>query len=326
MSDSSQGDGWWLASDGKWYPPEQAPGMPVSPPEPSETGGLPPVAEGPRPLWRRWWVLAIGALLLLGGIGAIVAAGDDDDPDPPDAADAVSTTTTEAGDDEAAPSTTEVTSTTGEPGADATTTTAEASTTTTTAAPTTPTEFEEGCGYAGVDDFGDMQVDLRVVNPLTEVGDISVTYALVDGDDVRFVTSTAFFEAARPQERFRVQDDTVEDLPSRITDDSVITCRILEIEAAGFGEPPLVTEDAACAYVGLDLTISNPFDDTTDLAITYALRGPGGIRFDTSTAFIDVVAPGEVVRVEEDTVTDVPDWVSESDLTCEVIDVEDFGF
>ncbi|MGI9611225.1 MAG: RDD family protein [Acidimicrobiia bacterium] len=25
MSDSSQGDGWWQASDGKWYPPESAP-------------------------------------------------------------------------------------------------------------------------------------------------------------------------------------------------------------------------------------------------------------------------------------------------------------
>ncbi|MEI6700882.1 MAG: RDD family protein [Actinomycetota bacterium] len=26
MSDLSQGPGWWLASDGKWYPPETAPG------------------------------------------------------------------------------------------------------------------------------------------------------------------------------------------------------------------------------------------------------------------------------------------------------------
>jgi uncharacterized membrane protein YccF (DUF307 family) len=25
MSDSSQGAGWWVASDGKWYPPQQAP-------------------------------------------------------------------------------------------------------------------------------------------------------------------------------------------------------------------------------------------------------------------------------------------------------------
>ncbi len=33
MSDQSQGDGWWLASDGKWYPPETRPGYipPVQP-------------------------------------------------------------------------------------------------------------------------------------------------------------------------------------------------------------------------------------------------------------------------------------------------------
>src|ERR1700761_880216 len=28
MSDTSQGPGWWLASDGKWYPPEQWTGPP----------------------------------------------------------------------------------------------------------------------------------------------------------------------------------------------------------------------------------------------------------------------------------------------------------
>jgi len=45
MSDTSQGSGWWLASDGKWYPPElwtgppgtgpvgSAPGNPVVPPQ-----------------------------------------------------------------------------------------------------------------------------------------------------------------------------------------------------------------------------------------------------------------------------------------------------
>ncbi len=27
MSDSSQGPGWWQASDGRWYPPQQAPGF-----------------------------------------------------------------------------------------------------------------------------------------------------------------------------------------------------------------------------------------------------------------------------------------------------------
>lgn len=35
MSDFSQGPGWWQASDGKWYPPEQAPGTP----QPAAGGG-----------------------------------------------------------------------------------------------------------------------------------------------------------------------------------------------------------------------------------------------------------------------------------------------
>ena len=35
MSDISQGDGWWQASDGKWYPPEQLPGNARPTPPPS---------------------------------------------------------------------------------------------------------------------------------------------------------------------------------------------------------------------------------------------------------------------------------------------------
>lgn len=36
MSDSSQGPGWWQASDGKWYPPDQVPG---GSPQPAAPGG-----------------------------------------------------------------------------------------------------------------------------------------------------------------------------------------------------------------------------------------------------------------------------------------------
>jgi hypothetical protein len=49
MSDASQGPGWWLASDGKWYPPETWTGpplptamptaMPAGSPLPHATGG-----------------------------------------------------------------------------------------------------------------------------------------------------------------------------------------------------------------------------------------------------------------------------------------------
>jgi cation transport ATPase len=41
MSDVSNGPGWWQASDGKWYPPEQQPGYQASsrPPSASSTQG-----------------------------------------------------------------------------------------------------------------------------------------------------------------------------------------------------------------------------------------------------------------------------------------------
>jgi len=41
MSDTSQGPGWWQASDGKWYPPEQAPGAtPTGQPAGGGGGGV----------------------------------------------------------------------------------------------------------------------------------------------------------------------------------------------------------------------------------------------------------------------------------------------
>jgi uncharacterized RDD family membrane protein YckC len=50
MSDISQGPGWWQASDGKWYPPEQAPGaQPTAPPTSAPTSpppGAPPAGYG----------------------------------------------------------------------------------------------------------------------------------------------------------------------------------------------------------------------------------------------------------------------------------------
>jgi hypothetical protein len=44
MSDTSQGDGWWQASNGKWYPPEQKPGTP--PPGGTSPGSAPQLDVG----------------------------------------------------------------------------------------------------------------------------------------------------------------------------------------------------------------------------------------------------------------------------------------
>ncbi len=48
MSDQSQGPGWWQASDGKWYPPEQAPGaQPTTPPAGAPQPGAPAPGQQP---------------------------------------------------------------------------------------------------------------------------------------------------------------------------------------------------------------------------------------------------------------------------------------
>jgi hypothetical protein len=50
MSDTSQGPGWWLASDGKWYPPELWTGPPtagpVAPTSPSTRPSYPGLGPG----------------------------------------------------------------------------------------------------------------------------------------------------------------------------------------------------------------------------------------------------------------------------------------
>ena len=52
MSDLSQGPGWWQASDGKWYPPEQHPSyVPPSAPPPAPGAFTPP--PGPAPSYSQ---------------------------------------------------------------------------------------------------------------------------------------------------------------------------------------------------------------------------------------------------------------------------------
>lgn len=53
MSDVSQGPGWWLASDGKWYPPQQAAPQPTTPPTSVLGGAGGPPAPG-------WWLASDG--------------------------------------------------------------------------------------------------------------------------------------------------------------------------------------------------------------------------------------------------------------------------
>lgn len=88
MSDTPMGPNWWQASDGRWYPPEARPGVAMPPPPPQPSAPWAPVATdattsvliAPRkPWWRKWWVITLGVLVILGAIGAITGAGKKDD-------------------------------------------------------------------------------------------------------------------------------------------------------------------------------------------------------------------------------------------------------
>jgi hypothetical protein len=66
MSDTSQGEGWWLASDGKWYPPESAqrptpPPPPYAQPQVQQTNGLAIASLVLGILWLYW----VGSILAL---------------------------------------------------------------------------------------------------------------------------------------------------------------------------------------------------------------------------------------------------------------------
>lgn len=63
MSDTSQGPGWWQASDGKWYPPEQAPTAAA------------PVAGVPAGDLADWGIRAIAILIDWVMMMAIVIVG-----------------------------------------------------------------------------------------------------------------------------------------------------------------------------------------------------------------------------------------------------------
>jgi hypothetical protein len=77
MSDVSQGDGWWLAADGKWYPP---PGWNTPPPPMGSEGGYYPVPGNPfapvdprasRGRKLRSGLVAVGVAFILLGLGAL---------------------------------------------------------------------------------------------------------------------------------------------------------------------------------------------------------------------------------------------------------------
>ena len=208
---------------------------------------------------------------------------------------------------------------------------------TTQASPATteaPATTEPTCAYLGVDDFGDMQLELGFSNPLGDTESLEVTYSLLDGAGVRFSTGSEYFELVSAGEQFRAAVDTVESVPPNV-DEAGISCQILDIgEGFSFGDSQAPSDQDTCEFVEVDpygdiqilVSITSPFDTTEDISITYGLYGPGQTRFEDSTTTIEVVGSGETVRSSVDTITDVPDWLDADQVTCAVLGVQSLDF
>jgi len=90
MSDTPVGDGWWQASDGKWYSPEQHPSRTQVAPAPQASAVAAPVAPAPGPAggialppgtslvdpWGRLgaWLLEVVLVIVTLGIGWLIWA------------------------------------------------------------------------------------------------------------------------------------------------------------------------------------------------------------------------------------------------------------
>ena len=79
MSDVSQGEGWWQASDGKWYPPDLRPDLPPPPKQPKSSlpqPGSPPAPSTSPSVGKRVGVaVGVVVLVIVAAIVAFMATG-----------------------------------------------------------------------------------------------------------------------------------------------------------------------------------------------------------------------------------------------------------
>jgi len=184
---------------------------------------------------------------------------------------------------------------------------------------------DQTCRFDFVDDFGDIQIELIFTNSLPDQDDARANYEVYDGNGGLLVESSIFFEELAPGERVRVLEDTLTDEPADRRASAGITCRLVGIEAAPFGLNKVDPSPADnCVFREVDSFGDLPFTETVELAVDYVLRGPDDVRFGDNVTFTEAVAPGAQSSTEEDTFTDLPDWVTESAFSCAILSIAEF--
>lgn len=187
---------------------------------------------------------------------------------------------------------------------------------------------EQSCNYLGTDSWGDMQIEAVFTSGFGDVADTTVRYSMIDASGVAVHDSSATVAQVAPGENLRWHIDT---LYEPTDSDTGYTCRIdaLTPSRADSNLVPPSGSDG-CRFVELDnwadiqieLQFSSPFD--TETYVSYALRSGDGVRFGSGYVSAEAVTAGTLVVLEEDTITDVPEWLNESDITCEILGITEF--
>jgi hypothetical protein len=195
------------------------------------------------------------------------------------------------------------------------------------------------CTYAGLNDSGNMQVEVTFTNPLGEVNEVAALFALFDGEGgPRFYTASDVIVSdlgkfPRPGEQFRVNVRTIDELPPGVNE-ATITCKVLEVEeSTSISGYKRATDADTCTVIGtdpaggvqVDLSVTSPYEETTKVQTWWALEAPGPVRFGTDTEVTDLVAAGETYRITPEFGKAKPAWVGDGQVTCSVLGFWDQG-
>lgn len=205
--------------------------------------------------------------------------------------------------------------------------------TTTTSEAAVPEDAEPTCAYAGVDQIGNMLVELTAITT-SAASNLKVTYVLRDGEGgTRFFDGTDYIPFPREDEAFRVRFDTFEAVPNGI-DEATIACEVLDIESDGFYDDAKLPSDSdRCTFIAADeadgiqveVDLTSPFLETRNLQVWWAVEAPGPVRFSTGNEGVGLVGAGESVRVSGSTLEVLPEWLGDSEVTCTVLGIVDQG-
>lgn len=182
-----------------------------------------------------------------------------------------------------------------------------------------------GCNYLGTDSWNDMQIEVAFENEESNVTDIRVTYSVITNGGEVIHDGSRTIDRVAPNEALRWHIDT---LTEPTASDNGYECRIDSITARESTESTVLpTAGDSCRFVELDafediqieIQFTAPSDGSLD--VTYAVRSGDGTRFAGGDAApAAATAAGDVVTLNEDTVADVPEWLT-GDISCEILGI-----